>query len=386
MDLFVSAVKDTVKRFSLLKPGDSVLCSVSGGPDSVALLRVLNELSREWTLSLSALHVNHGLRGAESDADASFVGTLCRQLEVPLHVRSQRLKAGPGMNLQDLARRVRYRFLSETASAAGSVVATGHNLQDQGETLLLKLARGAGPTGLSGIFPAREIFPHGREESPVRMVRPLLERDRDEILGFLERRGQPYRDDSSNRNLRYDRNWVRHHLIPDLRSRLNPGPDSNPGTDRPALPGGGGVPGRRGAQGLPVVPGDAVQPLRRGQAEGRGASRSGAGPQEGGGPARGESLQGRSPGPGPGARRPGSGPGLRPKREADSPAGRSGGRTRIRPLETGKGGFRRSGSATGFRFPGRWPFRKRDGTWSAAGRRCPPEIRAGICFVFQGPA
>ncbi len=222
MDLFVSAVKDTVKRFSLLKPGDSVLCSVSGGPDSVALLRVLNELSREWTLSLSALHVNHGLRGAESDADASFVGTLCRQLEVPLHVRSQRLKAGPGMNLQDLARRVRYRFLSETASAAGSVVATGHNLQDQGETLLLKLARGAGPTGLSGIFPAREIFPHGREESPVRMVRPLLERDRDEILGFLERRGQPYRDDSSNRNLRYDRNWVRHHLIPDLRSRLNP--------------------------------------------------------------------------------------------------------------------------------------------------------------------
>ena len=222
MDLFVSAVRDTVKRFSLLNPGDSVLCSVSGGPDSVALLRVLKELSREWPLSLSALHVNHGLRGAESDADASFVGTLCRQLEVPLHVRSQPLKAGPGMNLQDLARRVRYRFLSEIASAAGSVAATGHNLQDQAETFLLKLARGAGPTGLSGIFPAREILPRGPVESPVRMVRPLLERDREEILGFLERRGQPYRDDSSNRNLRYDRNWVRHQLIPDLRSRLNP--------------------------------------------------------------------------------------------------------------------------------------------------------------------
>ena len=222
MDLFVSAVRDTVKRFSLLKPGDSVLCAVSGGPDSVALLRVLKELSREWPLSLSALHVNHGLRGAESDADASFVGTLCRQLEVPLHVRSRPLQAGPGRNLQDLARRVRYRCLSGIASAAGSVVATGHNLQDQAETFLLKLARGAGPTGLSGIFPAREILPRGPEESPVRLVRPLLERDREEILGFLERRGQPYRDDSSNRNLRYDRNWVRHHLIPDLRSRLNP--------------------------------------------------------------------------------------------------------------------------------------------------------------------
>lgn len=222
MDLFVSAVRDTVKRFSLLKPGDSVLCAVSGGPDSVALLRVLKELSREWPLPLSALHVNHGLRGAESDADASFVGTLCRQLEVPLHVRSRPLKAEPGKNLQELARRVRYRFLSEIASAAGSVVATGHNLQDQAETFLLKLARGAGPTGLSGIFPAREILPHGPEEGPVRMVRPLLERDREEILGFLERRGQPYRDDSSNRNLRYDRNWVRHHLIPDLRNRLNP--------------------------------------------------------------------------------------------------------------------------------------------------------------------
>lgn len=222
MDVFVSEVRDTVNRFSLLKPRDSVLCAVSGGPDSVALLRALKELSREWPLSLSALHVNHGLRGAESDADAEFVGTLCRRLEVPLHVRSRPLKAGPGRNLQDLARRARYRFLCETASAAGSVVATGHNLQDQAETFLLKLARGAGPTGLAGIFPAREMLPRGPEESPVRMVRPLLERDREEILGFLERRGQPYRDDASNRNLRYDRNWVRHHLIPDLRRRLNP--------------------------------------------------------------------------------------------------------------------------------------------------------------------
>lgn len=222
MDLFVAAVWDTIKRFSLLKRGDSVLCAVSGGPDSVALLRVLKELSLEWPLSLSALHVNHGLRGAESDADASFVGTLCRQLEVPLHVRSRQLEVARGQNLQDRARRVRYRFLFETAVAGGSVVATGHNLQDQAETLLLKLARGSGPTGLSGIFPAREIFPHQPEERPVRMVRPLLERDREEIVDFLERRGQPYREDSSNRNLRYDRNWVRHHLIPDLRTRLNP--------------------------------------------------------------------------------------------------------------------------------------------------------------------
>ena len=222
MDLFVSAVWDTIKRFSLLQPGDLVLCAVSGGPDSVALLLALKELGLEWPLSLSVLHVNHGLRGAESDRDASFVGTLCRQMEIPLHVRSHRLKVGPGENLQDRARRVRYRFLFEIAAAGGSVVATGHNLQDQAETLLLKLARGSGPVGLSGIFPAREIFPHRPEASPVRMVRPLLERDREDILGFLERRGQPYREDSSNRNLRYDRNWVRHHLIPDMRTRLNP--------------------------------------------------------------------------------------------------------------------------------------------------------------------
>ena len=222
MDLFVSAVRDTVKRLSLLKPGDAVLCAVSGGPDSVALLLALEELSREWRLSLSVLHVNHGLRGAESDADANFVETLCRKLEIPLHIRPGPLKERPGMNLQDRARRVRYRLLSRIASESGSVVATGHNLQDQAETLLLKLARGSGPTGLSGIFPARELIPRKAEERPVRMVRPLLERDRGEILDFLERRGQPYREDSSNRNLRYDRNWVRHHLIPDLRGRLNP--------------------------------------------------------------------------------------------------------------------------------------------------------------------
>ena len=222
MDPFVAAVRDTIKRFSLLKGGESVLCAVSGGPDSVALLRVLKELSRDWPLSLSALHVNHGLRGEESEADASFVEALCRKLEVPLQVRSRPLNVGPGENLQDRARRVRYRYLFAAAAPVGAVVATGHNLQDQAETFLLKLARGSGPTGLAGIFPAREIHPRGAEKIAVRLVRPLLERDRKKIVDFLERRGQPYREDSSNRNLRYDRNWVRHHLIPDLQSRLNP--------------------------------------------------------------------------------------------------------------------------------------------------------------------
>ena len=222
MDPFVAAVRDTIKRFSLLKPGEAVLCAVSGGPDSVALLRVLKELSDEWPLSLAALHVNHGLRDKESDTDASFVEALCRRLEVPLQVQSGPMKIRPGENLQDRARRIRYRFLFEAAAPVGSVVATGHNLQDQAETFLLKLARGSGPTGLAGIFPAREIRRDGAEERPVRLVRPLLERDRKEILEFLQRLGQSYREDSSNRNLRYDRNWVRHHLIPDLQRRLNP--------------------------------------------------------------------------------------------------------------------------------------------------------------------
>ena len=222
MDPFVAAVRGTIHRFSLLKPGDSVLCAVSGGPDSVALLRALRELSREWPLSLSVLHVNHGLRGTESDADADFVETLCRKLGIPVRVSSRPLQSAPGENLQDQARKTRYRALFDAAAAAGSVVATGHNLQDQAETLLMKLARGSGPTGLAGIFPAREISRYGPEPDSVRMVRPLLERGREEILDFLERRGQPYREDSSNRNLRYDRNWVRHRLIPELRTRLNP--------------------------------------------------------------------------------------------------------------------------------------------------------------------
>ena len=337
MDPFVAAVRDTIKRLVSAAAQVSPCCARSRvDPDSVALLRALKELSRDWPLSLSALHVNHGLRGEESDADASFVEALCRKLEVPLQVRSQPLKVGPGENLQDRARRVRYRFLFAAAAPGGAVVATGHNLQDQAETFLLKLARGSGPTGLAGIFPARDIHPRGAEKVVVRLVRPLLERDRKEIvdLSRTPRAALPG-------GFQQPESPIRPQLGPaSPDSRLaepsEPGPGSDPGTDRPAVPGGGRVPGRRGTQGLRVVPGDGKEPLRRGHAQGGDAYQSGAGAQEGGGPAFGGDLQGRPPGSGAGARRSGSGPGPGTKRETDSFAGGNRGQPGIRPPETGK--------------------------------------------------
>ena len=299
MDLFVSAVRDTVKRFSLLKPGDSVLvrgfgrarlggaapgaqgieprmATVAVGPPresrpSRRRVRCGRQLRRNALPAVGG-PAPRPVAAAEGGAgdESSGSGPKC-PLPVPLRDR--------------VGRRVRRGHR--------------HNLQDQAETFLLKLARGAGPTGLSGIFPAREILPPGPEEVPVRMVRPLLERDREEILGFLERRGQPYRDDSSNRNLRYDRNWVRHHLIPDLRSRLNPALVPTLGRAARLF--------QEVAEFLKDEGNKAFQSCRetqsirprRGPAEGRGASGSGAGPQERGGPARGESLQGGHAGFGP---------------------------------------------------------------------------------------
>ena len=195
------------------------MAAISGGPDSVALLLALKELGNKCSLSLAALHVNHQLRGEESDLDATFVKELCQHLKIPLQISRQPLGSGEGRNLQDQARKLRYDVLFQSAAQNRSIVATGHTLQDQAETFLLKVIRGSGTTGLSGIFPVQS---NHLGKVAVHVVRPLLERNQEEILNFLARRNQDYRSDSSNQNLQYDRNWVRHQLIPSLRSRLNP--------------------------------------------------------------------------------------------------------------------------------------------------------------------
>ena len=227
MSNFVPAVTETVKKYDLLQQRDRILISLSGGPDSVALLLGLIDLKTIFSLELAAAHINHQLRDTESDEDEQFVRRLCMQMNVPLEVQrvdTKSLASQSGENLENCARRLRYSFLLDLAKVNSLKVATGHTLNDQAETFLMKLVRGAGPGGLSGIHPFRvhSLKTSTSESSEMKIIRPLLERTREEVLSFLETRGQSYRQDSSNRDLNLDRNWVRHELVPMLENQLNP--------------------------------------------------------------------------------------------------------------------------------------------------------------------
>ena len=204
---FTNAVRQTVVRYGMDLGRPLVL--VSGGPDSVALLRVILDLDGEP----AALHVDHGLR-EESREDEEFVGGLCSRLGVRCEVRRVRFeKRG---NLQERARRQRYRLAKEVAGQLGlRTVATGHTADDVAETVLMNLARGTGLRGLAGIPPVR-----GRVE------RPLIERTRQDVLSYLAGLGQPYLTDPTNLTGKYARNRVRSEVLPVLQE-LYPGATRN---------------------------------------------------------------------------------------------------------------------------------------------------------------
>jgi len=194
----------TVERFGmdLRRP----LALVSGGPDSVALLRVITALGGEPVV----LHVDHGLRGEQSREDAEFVRELCRGLGVRCEVRKLGLEEGS--NLQERAREERYRLAEELAAGMGlGVVATGHTADDVAETVLMNLARGAGLRGLAGIPPVRG-----------KVQRPLIGSTRTEVLDYLKELDQPYRTDPTNLTSKYARNRVRLEVLPVLED-LYPG-------------------------------------------------------------------------------------------------------------------------------------------------------------------
>jgi tRNA(Ile)-lysidine synthase len=205
---FSDAVRRTAERYGmdLGRP----LALVSGGPDSVALLRALVELGGEPVV----LHVDHGLRGEESREDAEFVRVLCEKLGVRCEVRSIRLEEGA--NLQERARDERYRLAKVVADDLRlRAIAAGHTADDVAETVLMNLARGTGLRGLAGIPPVRG-----------RVVRPLIRHRRREVLRYLEYLDQPYRTDPTNLTGKYVRNRVRLEILPVL-EELYPGATSN---------------------------------------------------------------------------------------------------------------------------------------------------------------
>ena len=197
-----------------------ILVAVSGGADSVALLRLLHALAKRKRWRLTVAHLDHGIRGKTSREDAAFVQTLAKRLKIPCvigHAKVPVLARRAGGSLEMAARQARYAFLVRTARKVGAdLIATAHTADDQVETLLLKFLRGAGRGGLSGIAAATTV-------SGIPLVRPLLDVSRGEIETLLRNRKWSWREDETNADPVFLRNRVRHELLPLLEREFNPG-------------------------------------------------------------------------------------------------------------------------------------------------------------------
>lgn len=197
------------------RPAEHLLVAVSGGPDSSALLAALVELAPSRGLTVTAAHVDHGLRGAESVADAARVATLAGRLGVAFVSRAIALT--PGAGLEARARRARYRALAAMAAETRATrIVTAHTQDDQVETLFLRLLRGSGRRGLGGMRPVRGV-----------LFRPLLAVTRADVRRFLAERSLPFAVDPTNADLRHARNRIRRLVVPFLRAEFNPRLDAS---------------------------------------------------------------------------------------------------------------------------------------------------------------
>ena len=220
-----------------IHPGDRICIAISGGADSVALLLTLhtaNTTKRESLgVGLSAAHVDHGIRPAEeSAADLAFVQNLCTRLDIPLHLHQANVPArvaqtrasGNPETIEEAARAIRYDFFHTLiASGHADSILTAHTLDDQAETVLMKLLRGAWTEGLSAIHPVVTVSNPGQR--PGKILRPFLQTRRTDIESFLKQSNQPWQEDATNTDTTYTRNRIRHHLMPQLR-------DYNPSIDQ----------------------------------------------------------------------------------------------------------------------------------------------------------
>ena len=228
----LQCLEQYLRKYRLVAPGARVGLAVSGGADSVAMLRAFAEVAPSLGVVLFVLHFNHKLRGAESEADAGFVGELAAQLSLEAVIEGEDVGAAAArlrLGLEAAGRRARYAFFQRAAAAHRlDCIATAHTRDDQAETVLLRLLRGAGTGGLAGIHRsfdlselAAESLPSPSLPSP-RLIRPLLSISRQQVEEYLGSLGQPFRQDASNLDSRFLRNRVRGGLLPELERDYNP--------------------------------------------------------------------------------------------------------------------------------------------------------------------
>ena len=205
MDMFTEKVRNTISEHDMIPAGGAVVAALSGGADSVSLLFALSKLSQELDFTLSACHVNHGLRGEESDSDMRFCQELCDRLGIELHILNTDVRdfQKKHESIEETARRVRYDFFAEVSQ--GKKLATAHNCNDSAETVLLNMMRGTGLKGLCGIPPVRG-----------NIIRPLIRCTRDEVESYCAENALSYVTDKTNLSDDYTRNKVRHSILPEI--------------------------------------------------------------------------------------------------------------------------------------------------------------------------
>lgn len=215
VELVTDKVKNTISRQNLIERGSSVLVAVSGGADSVCLLHIMSKISKIYEFDISAAHLNHCIRGAEADLDEEYVVSLCDKLHIKCFTERTdvpKLAKSKGLTEEEAGRQARYKFFSRITSENNiDYIATAHNKNDQAETVLMRIIRGSGLTGLRGIK-------YKREDG---VIRPLLDVSREEIEGYCCEAELDFKTDSTNKDDNYTRNKIRHQLIP-LVSEINP--------------------------------------------------------------------------------------------------------------------------------------------------------------------
>ncbi len=227
-----SRVKDFIQQHKLISPGERIVVAVSGGADSVCLLHVLARCQAELDIKLYVAHLNHQLRGAESEADAKYVADLAARLDVPITVGKRDVaayKAERGCSIEEAARELRYDFLAKVADAVGADrVAIGHTRDDRVETILMHILRGTGTSGLRGLEPCSPVPFKSRQPSAIShqplAIRPLLDVTREGTMNYCQEHQLAPRIDSSNLSLSFFRNRCRLELLPLLRE-YNPNVD-----------------------------------------------------------------------------------------------------------------------------------------------------------------
>jgi len=223
-DSFVEAVASFIDEKKLIEPASHILVGVSGGADSVALLWALYELSLSGAdFKLSVAHLDHGLRD-DSARDSEFVAGLAEKLSLPCVIEKRDVKARAekqGQGIEQAGRMVRYEFLQEAAESCGAkYIAVGQHSDDNVETVLYRIIRGTHLRGISGIPLSRKLT-----GSDITLIRPLLGMRRDQVEAYCERKNLSWRTDSTNTDISFRRNFIRHELLPLLRDKLNPRTD-----------------------------------------------------------------------------------------------------------------------------------------------------------------